>query len=196
MTILKCFADQMQWSLHGVILDTWMFLLSSLFCLNTIVLYCNWRVNISSIRRPTYNRVNMVHFKGAHLDYYDTYMMKLTFQSNWLMCHTFVDLIFVDKCKRVIPIFWKLDYFHLFGFRFLLLKRCLHCWIGYYQITNPAVFKWCFYVSDRRLPQSWFWVCAQPMRDGVTIRYTCKPRISPVVKFVSQFQPNKQIRHL
>ena len=117
-------------------------------------------------------------------------------QSNWLMCHIFIDPIFVDKCRRVILIFWKLDYFHLFGFCFLLLKRCLHCWIGYYQITNPAVFKWCFYVSDRRLPQSWFWVCAQPMRDGVTIRYTCKPRISPVVKFVSQFQPNKQVRHL
>ena len=53
-------------------------LLLLLFSLNSAVLYCYHRVNTFSNGTHVRSRVNLVHFKGAQLDSYETYIMKLT----------------------------------------------------------------------------------------------------------------------
>ena len=41
-------------------------------------LYCYQGVTILFIWSPVHSGVNLTHFKGAHLDFYETYMVKLT----------------------------------------------------------------------------------------------------------------------
>ena len=53
-------------------------LFSLLSGLNIIAYYCYETVNIFYNGAPVHSRVNLVHFKGAHLDPYETYRMKLT----------------------------------------------------------------------------------------------------------------------
>ena len=53
-------------------------LLLLLLCLIIAVLFCYRRVNIFSNGTHVRSRVNLVHFKGAQLDSYETYIMKLT----------------------------------------------------------------------------------------------------------------------
>ena len=45
-----------------------------LFCVNIVVLYCYYRVNIFLKGAPLHSRVNVVHFKGAQLDRHETYI--------------------------------------------------------------------------------------------------------------------------
>ena len=51
-------------------------LLSYLFCLNIVLLYGYWVVNIFLNGTHVHSRVNLVHFKGAQLESYETYKMK------------------------------------------------------------------------------------------------------------------------
>ena len=58
-------------------------LLSLLYYLNIFVPYCYQRVNIFFSGIPVHTGVNLVHFKGAHLDPDETYKMKLTCWPWW-----------------------------------------------------------------------------------------------------------------
>ena len=58
-------------------------LLPLLFCWNIFVLYCYEMMNISSKWALVHTGVNLGHFKAAHLDHYEIYMMKLTCWSPW-----------------------------------------------------------------------------------------------------------------
>ena len=55
-----------------------MILLPLLVCLNIIALFYYQPVNIFSTGIPLHSRVNLVHFKAAHLGPSETYMMKFT----------------------------------------------------------------------------------------------------------------------
>ena len=58
-----------------------------LISLNNIVHYCYRRGNIFFSVTPVHSRVNMVHFKGAHLNPCETYTMKQTWTWDCLPEH-------------------------------------------------------------------------------------------------------------
>ena len=58
-------------------------LLSLLFCLIIIVLLFYQPVNVFLFATPVHSRVNLVHFKAAHLDPHETYIVKLTCWPWW-----------------------------------------------------------------------------------------------------------------
>ena len=53
-------------------------LLLLLFYFNIIGVHCYHGVNIFLMGTPSHTGVNLVHFKGAHCEPYEIYMMQLT----------------------------------------------------------------------------------------------------------------------
>ena len=65
-----------------------------------------------------------------------------------------------------------------------LRRHCAHYDVTVMEICS-TLYKCVHYKFKEHTWRVWFWVCVQPMRDGVTFKWSisltgCKPRISPV----------------
>ena len=113
-------------------------LLWLLFCLNISLFHCYRRINVFLRGAPLHSWVNPAHFKGAHVDPDETYMMKSTWKLGLLTGTLYLD----DENKVILSHNWDIHVpWNIHEWYQMLIVRCPQYLILVFRLS-VLIFLW------------------------------------------------------